>query len=548
MRTPDAVVDGELCALDEAGRSSFESLQRGDGAVVLVAFDLLELDGVPLAGLPLAERRRRLEEVVDPSAGPVVISPAFDDGVALLQAARDRGLEGIVAKRADSLYRSGRRSSDWVKVKASRHARLSVVGWTAGAGRLASSVGALHLGAPSGEGLRHAGSVGSGLSDRERGGLVERLRPLERPTPPLLEEPRLARAARDRIRWVEPELEVDVSFTEWTRAGRLRQPVYRGLSEAREPAVPAPAVTRPPVPSELRRGRRVLRFSNLEKPFWPAEGITKGDLLAYYRDVAPVLIPHLRRRPFTMKRYPDGWQGKHFFQKQAPSHMPPWINRAPLPASTRTGEQRVIEYPLLDDELALLWAVSMGCIDLHAGASRVDRPDRPDWVVFDLDPADGTPFDVVVQVTLLVRDVLGAIGLHGVPKTSGSRGMHVLVPIARRHSHADARAFAEIVAGALARSHPSLVTTEWTRAKRHGVLIDVNQNGAGRTTAMGYSVRPRPGAPVSTPLAWEEVRPELEPSSFTMDVVLTRIDERGDLLAPAIAGRQSLTAALRAVR
>jgi bifunctional non-homologous end joining protein LigD len=291
----------------------------------------------------------------------------------------------------------------------------------------------------------------------------------------------------------------------------------------------------------------VLRLSNLEKPFWPEEGITKGDLLAYYRDVASVVISHLRRRPFTMKRYPDGWQGKHFFQKQAPSHMPAWIHRAPLPASTRTGEQRVIEYPLLDDELALLWAVSMGCIDLHAGAARVDRPDRPDWVVFDLDPAEGTPFDVVVEVALLVRDVLEAIGLSGVPKTSGSRGMHVLVPIARRHSHADARAFAEIVSGALARAHPSLVTTEWTRAKRHGVLIDVNQNGAGRTTAMGYSVRPRPGAPVSTPLAWHEVGPGLDPTGFTMDVVLRRVVERGDLLAPAITGGQSLTAALRSV-
>jgi bifunctional non-homologous end joining protein LigD len=249
-----------------------------------------------------------------------------------------------------------------------------------------------------------------------------------------------------------------------------------------------------------------------------------------------------------MKRYPDGWQGKHFFQKQAPAHMPSWIRTAALPASRRSGETRVIEYPVLDDELALLWAVSMGCIDLHAGAARMDRPDRPDWVVLDLDPAEGTPFDVVVEVALLVRDVLGAVGLSGLPKTSGSRGIHVLVPIARRHTHADARSFAEIVAGALARSHPSLVTTEWTRAKRHGVLLDVNQNGAGRTTAMAYSVRPRPGAPVSTPLEWDELRSDLDPSLFTREVVLRRIADRGDLLAGALEGGQSLAAALRAVR
>ena len=547
VRTPDAVVDGELCSLTAAGRSSFESLQRGDGAVVLVAFDLLELDGVPLVGLPLVERRRRLEEVVDPSAGPAVISPVFDDGVALLQAARDRGLEGIVAKRADSIYRSGRRSPDWVKVKVSQNVRLPVVGWAAGTGRLASSVGALHLGAPHGEGLRYAGSVGSGLSDDEREQLVERLRPLERRTSPLVEEPRLARAARDRIRWVEPALEVDVSFTEWTRAGRLRQPVYRGLSEPRDPAAPTQVVTRLPVPSELRRGRRVLRLSNLDKPFWPEEGITKGDLLAYYRDVAPVLVPHLRRRPFTMKRYPDGWQGKHFFQKQAPSHMPDWIQRAPLPASTRAGERRVIEYPLLDDELALLWAVSMGCIDLHAGAARVDRPERPDWVVFDLDPADGTPFDAVVEVALLVRDVLGAIGLHGVPKTSGSRG-HAR-PRADR-AKACPRRRARVRGDRLRRPRALPPASRDDRVDEGEAPRRPHRRQperSGPDDGDGLLGSPTTGRLGVDPLDWDEVRSELDPAAFTMDAVLTRVAERGDLLAPALAGGQSLTAALRSV-
>ena len=172
----------------------------------------------------------------------------------------------------------------------------------------------------------------------------------------------------------------------------------------------------------------MLRLSNLDKPFWPEEGITKGDLLAFYRDVAPVLVPHLRNRPFTMKRYPDGWQGKHFFQKDAPSHMPDWIPRAPFPASTRDGETRTIDYPLVNDELALLWMVNMGCIDLNAWASRVDRPDRPDWVMFDLDPSDDVGFPEVIEVALLVRQILDLVGLESFPKTSGSRGIHVLVP------------------------------------------------------------------------------------------------------------------------
>ena len=300
--------------------------------------------------------------------------------------------------------------------------------------------------------------------------------------------------------------------------------------------------------SEVKRGKRILKLSNLDKPFWPEEGITKGELLAYYRDVAEVLVPHLRKRPFTMKRYPDGWQGKSFFQKQAPSHIPDWIQTAAFPASTREGEKRIIDYALVDDELALLWMVNMGCIDMHAWASRADSPERPDWVMFDLDPSEGAGFEEVIEVATLVKQTLDVLELESVPKTSGSRGIHVLVPITRRHGFDAVREFAGIVAGALARAHPGLVTTEWTKAKRRGVLVDANQNGPGKTTASVYSVRPRAGAPVSAPLRWDEVRPGLDTASFTMDVVLERIAREGDLFARVLEGGQSLGAALKALR
>jgi bifunctional non-homologous end joining protein LigD len=298
----------------------------------------------------------------------------------------------------------------------------------------------------------------------------------------------------------------------------------------------------------LRKGQRELRLSNLDKPFWPDEGITKGDLVSYYRDVADVLVPHLKGRPFTMKRYPDGWRGKHFFQKQSPSHMPAWIKRVPLPASTREGEQKVIDYALVDDELALLWMVNMGCIDMHVWSSRVDRPERPDWVMFDLDPSEDADFGDVVTVARLVRDTLELLELEGFPKTSGSRGMHVLVPVARRHTFGEAREFASIVAGALARAHPGLVTTEWARAKRRGVLVDANQNRPGATNASVYSVRPREGAHVSTPLRWDEVHEGLDPAAFTMDAVLDRVARDGDLFAGVLSGKQSLTQALKRLR
>ncbi len=546
IRAADAVLDGEICALDERGRSRFSLLQQGGGTLALVLFDLLELDSEPLVGLPLEERRRRLGDVVNPSAGGVVLSPQFDDGEALLVAAREQGLEGVVAKRLDSRYLPGRRGTEWRKVKVKGRQEVVVAGYTKGQGRRAGGFGALVVGVHEAGGLRWAGNVGTGFADAEIERLLGLLKPLQRPASPFSEVPKMPRVRHSDVVWVEPTLVAEVEFAEWTREGRLRAPVYVGLREDR----PAADVRRErtPLPSVLGKGRRELRLRNLDKPFWPEEGITKGDLIAYYRDVADVLIAHLRGRPFTMKRYPDGWQGNHFFQKQAPSHMPTWIKRAPFPASTREGEKKIIEYALVDDELALLWMANMGCIDLHAWSSRVDRPHRPDWVMFDLDPSEGVGFEEVVRVARLVKETLDLLELEAFPKTSGSRGIHILVPIARRHSYADAREFAAVVAGALARAHPGLVTTEWARQKRRGVLVDANQNGSGKTNASVYSVRPRAGAPVSTPLRWEEVVPGLDPAALTMDAVLDRVARHGDLFAGVLEGKQSLTKALRALR
>ena len=540
VRTPSAVLDGEVCALDEDGTARFEALQSGSGRLILMAFDLLSIDDEPVHTRPLEERRRLLEELLDPAVEEVRVSPAFDDGDALLAAAKAQGLEGVVAKRADAPYRPGRRTPEWQKVKLRAQEDFPIVGYTRGTGRRAK-LGALVLGRREPDGLHWAGNVGSGLTDDEVDRLRGLLGPLERATSSLVSTPKMPRVRTSDVTWVEPVLSAEVTYAEKTREGRLRAPVYLGVRDD----VP---MERPPVEPEIRRGRRTLKLSNLDKPFWPEEGITKGELLAYYRDVAPVLVPHLRKRPFTMKRYPDGWNGKSFFQKQAPSHVPDWIETAPFPASTRDGEKRVIDYLLVDDELALLWVVNMGCIDMHAWASRADRPDKPDWVMFDLDPSEGSGFDEVIEVALLVKQALDVLELESVPKTSGSRGIHVLVPITRRHRFDEVREFAGIVAGALARAHPGLVTTEWTRAKRKGVLVDANQNGPGKTTASVYSVRPRAGAPVSTPLRWDEVKPGLETAAFTMDVVLDRVSREGDLFARVLEGGQSLGAALRALR
>jgi bifunctional non-homologous end joining protein LigD len=548
VKTPDCVLDGEVCALDEQGRASFSAMQQGSGPLVLYVFDVLEVEGEPLIDLPFTERRERLVSLLDKRNKTVRLSDAFDDGHALFEAAVAQHLEGVVSKKADSLYTPGRRSREWLKVKTQGRQEFVIVGWTKGQGRRSDRFGALVLAVNEGGEWRWVGNVGTGFDDAEIDRLLVKLRPLKRESSPFPEPPKMPRVRKGDVVWVEPELVAEVRFAEWTHDGRLRAPVYLGLREDKE----AEEVQREreAISPEIRKGKRVLKLSNLDKPFWPEEGITKGDLLAYYRDVAPAIVPHLKDRPFTMKRYPDGWKGKFFFQKDAPKHMPDWIPTRPFEASTRDKppQRRVIDFPLVNDELALLWVVNMGCIDMNTWYSRVDKPSRPDWVLFDLDPSPDVGFPETIKVALLIKETLDLLGLESFPKTSGSEGIHILVPVARRHTYAQTREFSEIIAGAIARAHPGLATTEWTKAKRRGVLIDSNQNGEGKTIASVYSVRPKAGAPVSTPLRWDEVNESLDPAAFTMDAVRERVASEGDLFEGVLTTKQSLSEALRSLR
>jgi len=533
-----------VCALDEAGRPRFSLLQHGGGALAMYAFDLLMLDGRDVTGLPLSERKQLLAETL--IAGETIrLSVAFDDGPALFEQAKAHGLEGVLAKRPSSRYLPGRRSEAWVKVKTQQRQELAIAGYTRGQGRRDNAFGALVLAVERGSELVWAGNCGTGFDDAELDMLMERLAPLRRKTTPLAVEPKMPRVRSGDVTWVEPKLVCEVEFLEWTRDGRLRAPSYKGLRDDKE----VRDVHREH-PRKERAGSpgRPLELSNLDKVFWPDEGITKGDLIDYYRAVADVAVPHLEGRPFTMKRYPDGIAAKPFFQKNAPSHMPDWIPTAEFPATSReTREKRMIRYPLVNEESALLWMANMGCIDLNAWCSRIDKPDRPDFALFDLDPTPEAGFAAAAEVALLIRDALAAVDLRGYPKTSGSDGVHVLVPLARRYGYDQTRAVVLAISRALASMRPDLVTTEWSKAKRHGVLIDANQNGPGRTIAFAYSVRPKPGAPVSTPVTWDELRAGVDPGAFTMSVVLDRLSRDGDLQAPVLEDRQALGPALKSL-
>jgi bifunctional non-homologous end joining protein LigD len=548
VKSPNAVLDGEVARVDDNGRTSFSELQQGVGTLVYFVFDLLELDGQPLLDEPLTERKKKLRKLLDGRNRIVTYSEDFGDGDALFEVAQERGLEGVIAKRKTSTYKEGKRTHDWLKVKTENNDEFIVVGYTRGEGRRANSFGALVLAVNDSGELRYVGNVGTGFSEQEIARLLALLRPLHRETSPFAVVPKMPRIRKGDMQWVEPKLIAQVRYGEWTHDGHLRHPAYLGLRDDKD----ASEVTRPVAEVStgvIRRGKRELKLSNLDKPFWPDEGITKGDLLRYYEQVSPVVLPHVAQRPFTMRRYPDGAYGKAFFQKDAPSHMPEWIPRFRAVVSQRdkARTKRSIEFPVITDELGLLWMVNMGCIDLNTWYSRVDLPERPDFVLFDLDPTPEVPWAQTMQVAQILKQLLDSLGLQSFPKTSGGKGFHVLVPIERRSTYEDTRSFAEIVAGAIARAHPKLATTEWSKSRRRGVLIDANQNGEGKTIASVYSVRPRPGAPVSTPLHWDEVDDKLDPARFTMAEVLRRVDEHGDVYAGVLTTKQSLAKALKAL-
>jgi len=299
----------------------------------------------------------------------------------------------------------------------------------------------------------------------------------------------------------------------------------------------------------LEVGRRRVRVTHPERNLFPGDGVTKGDLAHYYVAVADAIVPHLRDRPFTLKRYPHGIREQAYFHKQAPKGKPDWLPTRRFRTWPREGESRLVDFTLVNEPAALVWMVQMNCIDMNAWYSRVDKPDRPDYVVFDLDPPETrNGFAQAIKVAHLVREALERLELRSYVKTSGADGIHVLVPITRRSSYKDTYELAERVSRGLEVDNPGLVTTEWLKKKRRGVLVDHRQNGHGKTIASVYSVRPKPGAPVSTPLRWEELHEKVRPRDFGMREALLRIERDGDLFEPVLRGGQSLGPALRLLR
>jgi bifunctional non-homologous end joining protein LigD len=562
----EAVLDGEVAVLLPNGTTSFQALQNAlgeNGDMVYFAFDLLHLDGYDLRGVPLLERKQALARLLEalPDEGTIRFSDHVQgSGDDFFRHSCSYGLEGMISKRADLPYEGGR-GKGWLKVKCLKRQEFVIVGFTDPEGSR-TGLGALLLAVNLGKELVFAGKVGTGFNARTLADLRKRLGKLERSTPAFKKAPRGAEARRSH--WVEPKLVAEVAFTEWTGDGILRHPTFQGLREDKSPSdvvreveqkLPAKkAVTKkktsqkdlPPLgpekdPADIMEIAKV-RITNPDRVLYPEQGLTKRELALYYERISAWILPHLKNRPLTLVRCPAGHVGQCFYQKHVNEQFPDSIKRVQVEEGGAS-----VPYGAVDSLTGLISLVQMGVLELHIWGSHVDDVERPDYIVFDLDPDEGLGWDRVVEGALKVRELLEGIGLQTFLKTTGGKGLHVCAPLTRRGGWDEVKAFTKAVVERIVSEEPSRYTSKLPKASRKGkIFIDYLRNGRGATSIAAYSTRARPNAPVSTPLFWEELETDVKGNTYTVRNLPERLEGlEADPWASFLKVRQSITAAMK---
>ncbi|HEY4190904.1 MAG TPA: DNA ligase D [Candidatus Limnocylindrales bacterium] len=616
-----AIVDGEVVALDDDGRPDFSLLQTklgqaGVGGLVYQPFDLLYLDGRSLLAVPLEDRKRLLRSVIRDHPRVRYASHVEGEGLAFFEAARASGLEGMVAKLRRSRYEPGRRSNAWLKFKIRPEQELVIGGWTPGEGN-AKDLGALAVGYYEDGKLRFAGKVGAGFTGGGRLELLKRLRPLVQDDPPFDPPPPKDYKGRwggdlGAVTWVRPELVMRAELGGWTRDGVVRQAAYKGLETDRDPrtvrresavatssavraaeaATPAisdpaedrgmPAVkasskaSRPskakdgvaPAPAAIpvawrvtdaeltaldalgkegtwRVGRDELKLTNLDKPLFDAEPpVTKRELIAYFARIAPTMLRHLADRPLNLQRFPNGAGAPGFWQKDIPTTAPTWLTRWHETGVEGRPDRDANDHLIADRAATLCWLGNQASFEIHAWTGRLPEPWRPTFAYIDIDPGEKTTLEETLVLARLYRTALGHLGVRGYPKTTGKRGIQIWIPIEPRYTFEDTSGWVERVSRAVGSTVPDLVSWEWAKGARKGkARLDYTQNASIKTLVAPYAVRPASGAPVSAPIAWDELDdPDLRPDRWTIRTIVERVAERGDLFAAAQTDLQVLPA------
>ena len=542
--TENIVLDGEVVMLDKEGKSQFQWIQdypasKHEGELLYYVFDILSFNGHDLTKLPLLKRKEILKEVL-PNIPYLAYSDHIEkEGKAFFAQAEKLKLEGIMAKRIDSTYKFGVRTKDWLKIKTSNTHDAFIAGFTKPRGGR-KYFGALVMGEKVKGKLIYIGHTGGGFNEKKLKEIYELLEPLKQEESPFKDVPK----TNEPVTWVKPKYKAEVSFGSWTKDRIMRHPLFVKMIDV----IPAEAgisvddkVSGSPIesgmtyrsvrpekeePDFLTIGKREIKITNPTKVFWPKEGYTKTDLITYYREMKNIILPYLKDRPQSMLRFPHGISEDSFFQKDVSSMNLEWVMRLELKSESL---DKKIQYLLCQDEATLVYMLNLGCIDFNPWNSTVKKIDYPDYLIIDLDP-EAVTFQDVVKVALKVREYLEKLDIESFVKTSGGRGMHILIPMGQKYTHEQVRIFAELLCSHIQVEMPELMSIRRSpKDRQKKVYLDYLQNGRGKTLASVYSVRPKPGAFVSTPLLWSEVNSKLDPSNFTMKNMLKRVEKKGDL-------------------
>lgn len=518
-----AVLDGEVVVLNSEGKSDFGVLQNyepgSDCQLVYFVFDLLWLEGYNLCNEPLHIRRQLLAQLL-PDSGDIRFNDAVEEcGKDFFKVAKENKLEGIIAKRKDSTYQPGSRSTDWFKIKNEERQEAVICGYTKkkASSRLFSS---LVLGVPHGKGFRYIGQVGTGFTGALQRKLFKQMNPLFTTASPFEKKPPL----NAPVQWLKPQLLCEVKYTELTSEGVMRHPSFQGIRT--DKSVKEFNADVPPKNKPKKEGITFpIQLTNLQKTYWPGDGITKGDLIHYYETVSPFILPYLKDRPHSLLRHPEGIKGESFYQKHIRGNVPAFLQTYRHQSSSGSDDVR---YLVCSDETSLLYMANLGCIEMHPWHSRIQSPLKPDWCVIDLDPGKAS-FDKVVEAALVFRDILKSAKIPSYPKTSGSTGLHIYIPLGAKYSYGQSRHLAELLCTLVENELPHFTTTiRSTKLRDNKMYLDYLQNREGQTICAPYSVRAKKGATVSAPLYWEEVKQGLQLTQFTMTNMLARIKAEGD--------------------
>jgi bifunctional non-homologous end joining protein LigD len=565
------IMDGEVVAVDEDGKHAFQLLQNfksnKEGKLIYYVFDLLFLNGKELINFELKDRKELLKMLFEKyKLEDVMLSPHFrEKGISLFEKAREKGMEGIIAKQLNGIYEPGQRSTSWLKVKAFLQQEAIICGYTKPRGSR-KKFGSLILGVYRDGKLEYAGHCGSGFDEKLLNEIFNTLQPLIQEKSPFIKLPK----TNEKATWVKPELLCEVKFTQLTNEKQFRNPVFKGLRIDKKPkevkielpmkienkrSISKPQKSKKKNDSDKPAGNlkntkvseekingKIVKLTNLSKLYWKNEKITKGQLVEYYRSVAEWILPYLKDRPESMHRFPNGIEGLSFYQKDVdPKEMPSWIETTEVYSESN---DKNIQYLVCQDKASLLYMANLGCIEINPWNSRRQKPDYPDWMVIDLDPGENT-FKQVVQVANATKELFDKIKVSCFCKTSGATGLHIYIPTGAKYHYDKVKNFAEIIAHLIHDQLPEITSIDRMPAKRKKkIYVDFLQNRRGQTLAAPYSVRPRAGATVSTPLKWDEVVNTLDPKNFTIFNTLDRISKSGDLWKPVLGKAINLETAL----